>query len=89
MDVWICKNADKTPKLFVNWSSGKKVKTKTKNIPDFPVISFIFCANISTDLRGSKDAQICFKFFGSSPIVIELDKIVAEINNTTFVFETL
>ena len=33
------------------------------------------------------DAWICLKFFfGSSPTVVEWDKIVAEIINTTFVF---
>ena len=60
---------------------------KTKNFSDFMAISFVFWANISTGLwdpLGCSDlSQI---FFGSSPIGIEWDKIVAEIIITTFVF---
>ena len=80
-------NADQTWKPFVNWSNGVKVMAKTKNFSDFMAISFVFWANISTGLwdpLGCSDlSQI---FFGSSPIGIEWDKIVAEIIITTFVF---
>ena len=47
-----------------------------KNIPDFLAISFEFWANLSTGLR---DPLGCSNVFGSSPIVIEGDKIVADI----------
>ena len=80
-------NADQTRKPFVNWSNGVKVMAKTKNFSDFMAICFVFWANISTGLwdpLGCSDlSQI---FFGSSPIGIEWDKIVAEIIITTFVF---
>ena len=81
------KNADQTWKRFVNWSNGLKVMAKTKKISDFLAISFVFWAKISTGLWDPLGClDLSQNFFGSSPTVVEWDKIVAEIINTTFVF---
>ena len=81
------KNADQTSKWFTNWSNGQKFTAKTKKFPDFRAISFEFWAKISTGLwdpLGCSDLSPIF--FGSLPAVMDWDKIVAQINNTTFVF---
>ena len=52
---------------------------KTKKFSDFIAISFVFWDNIPTGLG---DPLGCFDlsqfFFGSSPIVIEWDKIISQ-----------
>ena len=80
------KNPDQTWKKFGNRSNGLKVMAKKKKISNFMAISFVLWANISTGLwepLGYLD--LSQSFFGSSPILIEWDKL-AEIIDITFVF---
>ena len=80
------KNADQTWKWFVNWSNGLKVIAKRKKISDFMAISFVFWAKTSTGLWDPLGCLDLPHFFGSSPTLMEWDKIIAEIINATFVF---
>ena len=72
--------------LALNWSNGLKViakRNKSQILWPFPLY---FEPKLQLVCGPPWDAWICLNFFGSSPTLMEWDKIVAEIISATFVF---